>query len=237
MALLTQPPSQSDLERMYFELSRMGAPSVGRECPWPYAPRGAEELVALAGEMLRHDPRLLSILLQLVLEHWEELNPLVLRRSMDGMRWPQALLVVFEFARLATDDPELKHLAAYLASGRRPVAPSERFFLDAERPGSRVATRKLGRNLAPYARWGFIASERPTTNAHTKETVGRYDAKTRRRILDDLLVSRDKLALAEYQDAIDHSVSRQQAGLDLARHPRLVRVGHGRGARWRRRRG
>jgi hypothetical protein len=35
-----------------------------------------------------------------------------------------------------------------------------------------------------------------------------------------------------YLDAVDHSVSRQQARADLLGHPRLGLVGRGRGARW-----
>ncbi len=234
-ALLAHPPTQPELERLYHELGRIGAPAVGRRSQWPYAPGTKEALIALAGEMLRYDPRLLSILLQLLLERWGELDPLAMRRMLAKMRWPEALLVVLEFAKLASHDPELRYFADYLAAGHTPLEPVERFFFDAERPGSRTASRKLGRNLAPYSRWGFIATERPTSNAHTKATVGRYDARTRRRILDELVDSSSEVTLAEYLDAVDRSVSRQQAAADLRAHPSLRPVGHGRGARWRRR--
>lgn len=202
--------------------------------PWPYRPHTNEELLALAGEMLRHDPRLLSILVQHVLSAWSTWNPLALRREMARMRWPQALLVVLGFARLASAEPELGYFAEYVAAGWPRIEPVERFFLDAERPGSRVAERRLGRNLVPYARWGFLGSERPTVDAATKRTVGRYDARTRRRLLEELIDQRGEVTLADVLVALDHAVSRQQARQDMRALPGVETIGHGRGARWRR---
>jgi hypothetical protein len=233
--LLAHPPTQAELERLYHELAQIGASSVGRMRPWRYRPANHEGLVALAAEMLRYDARLLSILLQLVLQRWASFNPLLLRQHMRTMRWPQALLVVLDFAKVASRDAELRYFRDYLASGWPRVDPVERFFLDAERPGSRMAVRRLGRNLQPYARWGFLGSERPTVDAVSKRTVGRYDARTRRQILAELTRSNPELTLADYLEAIDHAISRQQALLDLQRSPDLVMRGHGRGARWQRR--
>lgn len=232
--LLAHPPNERELERVYWELARIGAPSVGKRRPWRYRPAGREELVALAGDMLRYDPRLLSVLLQLFLERWEKLDPVELRRQMRRMRWPQALLVVFAFARLATTDAEVRHLVDYLSAGWPRVEPAERFFLDAERPGSRTAERRLGRNLGPYARWGFIGAERPTADAAAKTVIGRYDARTRRDILRALLERRGEVTLRDYLEAVEHAVTRQQALADLHGVPGLALVGHGRAARWRR---
>jgi len=232
--LSRRAPTKAHLERLYHELAHAGAPSVGRPIRWTYRPQSTEELIALAGEMLRYDPRLLSILLQWVLEHWQELDPAALRRQMRRMRWPQALCVVFEFARSASREPELRYMADYVSAGWPCVEPSERFFVDVERPGSRVAVRKLGRNLGAYARWGFVGTERPVADVDTKRAVGRYDAQTRRRILDRLIEQRGELTLADYLDAVDHAVSRQQAHADLASHPQLELHGRGGGARWRR---
>lgn len=232
--LLERVPTQQDLERLYHELVQIGARSVGRRAPWPYAPEGPEELVALAGEMLRYDPRLLSILLQLLLERWSELNPLTLRRAMRRMRWPQALLVVLEFARSATEDVELRHVTEYLRAGFARVVPAERFFLDAERPASRTARRKAGRNLKAYARWGFIGTERPTTSVGSKRLVGTYDTSSRVLVRRQLADRRGVFALREYLEALDHSISRQRAYQDLRGDPEFAVEGHGRGARWRR---
>lgn len=230
--MLAHVPTEAELERLYYELAREGATSVGRKRPWPYRPKSLEALLALAGEMLRYDARLLSILLQFVLAHWQRINPLALRDQLRAMRWPQSFLVVLEFVKTATRDPELRYFTEYLAAGFSRVEPSERFFLDAERPGSRVAARRVGRNLAGYARWGFIGHERPIVDPITKRTVGRYDARTRQQIMQDLLARRGELTLSEYLSAVDHAISRQQALADLKRHPGLRVRGHGRGARW-----
>ncbi len=150
--LLLHAPDQAEFGRLYHELSAIGAPAVGKRSRWAYRIEGPEALVALAGEMLRYDPRLLTILLQLVLERWERLDPLVLRRWMERMRWPQALLVVFEFARGASSDPELRYFADYLSAGWRRVEPAERFFLDVGRPPDRSSRRVSRRNLRAHPR-------------------------------------------------------------------------------------
>jgi hypothetical protein len=233
--LLKHAPTEPELERLYYELARAGASSVGRKQPWPYAPRGFEELFALACEMLRFDPRLLSILLQLVLQRWFDLNPVTLRRDMRAMAWPQALLVVAEFAKAATIDPELRYWADHLCAGWPRVDPAELFFFDMERPGTKTAARRLGRNIAAYARWGFVGSEKPIVDAVTKRTVGRYDVRTREQILASLVERSADFTLNDYLAAVDHSIGRQQALADLKRSPLIVMHGKGRGARWRRR--
>lgn len=230
--LLRHPPKEAELERLYHELAAIGAPSVGRKRAWGYRPRSREELLALAAEMLRYDARLLSILLQYMIASWSELNPLHMREALRKMRWPQAMLVLLEFAKSASDDPEFRYFADYVAAGFTRVEPAERFFLDAERPGSRMAQRSLGRNLQPYARWGFVGSEKPIADAATKRTVGRYDSGTRRRILSELAAAVEEFTLADYLAAVDHAISRQQALLDLRSSPQLSSSGHGRGARW-----
>jgi hypothetical protein len=230
--LLQQAPSQAELERLYFELARVGGSSVGQKRAWRYRASTLEALLALAAEMLRYDPRLLSILLQLLLARWQDINPSVLRRHMRTMRWPQALLVVLDFAKPASDDNEFRHFADYLAAGFARVEPVERFFLDAERPASRVAERRMGRNLAAYARWGFVGNERPIADPVTKRALGRYDAQTRRGILAELVERRSELSLADYLDAVDHAISRQQALADLRSSQQLRVQGHGRGAKW-----
>jgi hypothetical protein len=234
--LLAHPPTEAELERLYYELARAGATSIGRKRPWPYHPSSREDLIALAAEMLRYDPRLLSILLQYLVAEWTKLNPVHLRAVMRKMRWPQAFLVVLEFGKSASADVEFRYLADYLCAGFARVEPAERFFLDAERPSSRMAVRALGRNLGPYARWGFIGSEKPIADAVTKRTVGRYDAETRKRILSELAARVDSFTLGEYLAAIDHAISRQQALLDLQSIPNLQSTGRGRGAKWHARR-
>ena len=229
---LAHPPTDKELARLYWELAQIGAPSVGSKSRWPYDPQGTEALLAIAGDMLRYDPRLLSILLHYVVQRWNTLNPRVLREVMTSMRWPQALLVVFEFAKAATSNRELDLFVDYVSADWAPRDPAEKIFFDAERPGSRMARRNAGRNLSPYRRWGFVGTERPKANVFTDRAVGAYDARTRQRIRRRLLESSGRISLNDYLDAIDHSVSRQQAYNDLRNDGTLTLEGRGRGARW-----
>lgn len=230
--LLLHVPTEHEIERLYHELAQIGATSVGQKRRWPYRPSTPEALIVLAAEMLRYDARLLSILVQWFLARWRTLHPTQLREAMRSMRTPQSLLVALEFCKLATADDELVHFVDYVGAGWSRVSPSERLFIDAERPASRVALRRVGRNLAPYQRWGFIGTEKPIVDPKTKRTVGRYDARTRRQILHDLVERSDGFTLSDYLEAVDHAISRQQALVDLRGHPGLRLNGHGRGARW-----
>lgn len=233
-ATLKHAPTQNELARLYHELARIGASSVGERKAWSYAPKSPEQLIALASQMMRYDPRLLSILVQWLRSSYAALNPLQLRGELREARWPQSLLVALEFAKLSAQDAELIAFADYVAAGWSRVEPAERFFFETERPGSRGAARNLGRNLAPYARWGYVGQERPIVDPVSKRTVGRYDADTRRRILKELAERRDVFSIADYLSAVDHGISRQQALSDLSACDAIEPVGHGRGARWRR---
>ena len=230
--LLHRTPTITDLERLYYELAQRVAPAMGRKAAWRYTPRTTEELLVLAGEMLRYDARLLSILVQYFLAHWMSLNPTHLRQSMASMRWPQALCVVLAFAKQAGSGQEFLFFADYVCRGWPRLRPAEQFFYDAPRVGTRIAQRRLGQNLRPYSDWGFVGRERPIVDPVTKRAVGQLDAATRRAIAQTLAKKPDGFTLAEYLHAIDHSVSRQQALLDLKRINAIRPEGHGRGARW-----
>ncbi len=146
---MLHPPSEDELARLYWELANIGATPVGAERPWPYEPSSREQHIALAGDMLGYDARLLSILVQWFRAHFMSLNPLKLRQALAEMRSPQALLVALEFAKSEHDDGELAWFADYVSAGVRRVEPAARFFIDAEKPGTRGAERNLGRNLGP----------------------------------------------------------------------------------------
>lgn len=230
---LVRVPTDDDLARMYFELGERGASATGARTEWPYAPANDEELVVLASQMARHDARLLGVLVELLIRRWRRLSPMVLRDSMRRTRFPQAFAVAVEFARDAEGDPELTLWARHVCHGWPRRVPPEHFFVDDVRPGTRLAERRRGRSLLPYSRWGFAGVERPTFDPHRKRSVGRYDPATRRRILDALVTEAgpEGVTLGRYLDAVDGSISRQQARSDLVRaglHPSA----RGPAARW-----
>jgi hypothetical protein len=233
---LVRVPTDDDLARIYFELGERGASATGSRAEWPYAPASDEELVVLAAQMTRHDARLLGVLVELLLRRWRELSPVALRDSMKRTRFPQALAVAVEFARDAAGDPELTLWARHVCHGWPRRVPPEHFFVDDVRPGTRLAERRRGRSLLPYSKWGFVGIERPTFDPHRKRAVGRYDSPTRRRILDALVTEAgpEGVTVGRYLDAVDRSISRQQARSDLVRaglHPSA----RGPAARWTRR--
>jgi len=232
--LITGAPTQHELERVYHELASIGAPALAGRTRWQPRLRTRERKLVLGGHALRYDPRLLTILTQYFLDHWNDINPLILRKDMtQHMRWPQALCVVLGFVRLASRDSELHRFIDYVCAGWPRVQPSESFYVEVARPGTRAHARRLGRNLTPYARWGFVGVERPVVDPVTKRSVGRYDASTRKRILMDLLRRRGSVAVSEYLDAVEGSITRQQAVQDLRKQPGVELVGTRRGARWR----
>lgn len=231
---VTGPPDEPTLARLYDELARIGAPAVGRRCRWAYRPKTHEALLTLAADMLRYDARLLSILLEYLLVHGLGLDPRKLREEMRSMQCPHALLVVGEFAKSASSEPELRYFCDYLAAGWARVTPPQRFFLDGHRPGSRMAQRQRAVNLKEYARWGFIGVERPSTSTTQKTRVGSYDATTRATVRRRLAERHAQFSVADYLSAVDHGISRQQAYLDLKNDPEFESTGRGRGARWQR---
>ena len=80
-------PTEDELARLYYELAKLGATSVGDERPWPYAPQGREQLVVLASQMMRYDARLLSILVQWLAAYYDTLNPLTWSTATVISQW------------------------------------------------------------------------------------------------------------------------------------------------------
>ena len=171
--LLDHPPTDDELARLYWELAQLGAPSVGKKVPWSYSPDSPESLLAMAGDMLRYNPRLLSILLQFIVEHWDCLNPRALRESMAKIRWPQALLVVFEFAKIASSKRELHWFVEYVSAGMFARDPAEKFFFDAERPGSRIAKRHAGSQSCALPAMGLRRGGETCEQCLHQENCGR----------------------------------------------------------------
>ena len=233
--VLKQIPTQEDLMRLYWELSQMGAPCIGEKKKWAYhlpPPRHSkEELVSLACEMVRYDPRLLSILIIYLIEHWQELNPLHLRKACFQIKTPQVVGVLKEFILEYSQGLELKYFLEYVVKGLRPVSP-QLFFIGLFSIGSHKHELMAQRSLKQYLKWGFLGRERPLVNLVSKQAVGTYDFQTRKKIIFNILRAQKSFSLKEYLGALDHTISRQQALYDLKHFRNLKLTGHGRGAKW-----
>ena len=231
--MLTSIPTEDHLARLYFELGEIGAECVGDEKPWPYHPKSTEELLCLAADMSRHDPRLMTILVKFLNDHWSGVNPQALRNFYTEMKTPQTIAVLAEFVLcVCSDDDERRYFFEYLQRGFTPVA-TQFYFHHLYSPGGTLAKRAATKSLAEYKRWGFLATEAPVIDEAGRKSLGTLDAATRKNILYDLMKERKRITISEYLDVLDNKISRQQALLDLKGAKWARRAGRGRGAYWR----
>lgn len=230
--MLSRIPKTSDLERMYFELARIGASCAGSKKAWPYKPKGKEELLALASDMSRYDPRLFGILVDFFVGRWRELNPAALRGLYKDMKTPQTIAVIGEFLLGAVEDEEARFFVQYISAGLKPL-PTQFYFYDLYSPGGYLAQRALEEGVSEYRKWGFLACERPTLAGEDKKTTGSFDRTARQNILKRLLNEKKEISLKDYLDALGFSISRQQALIDIKTSKLARAQGAGRGAKWR----
>jgi len=200
---------------LYYELGKMGARSVGQKKKWPYRYSQLEGLFTLAAEWSRFDPRLLEVLVQYALDHWKDLNPQRLRALTKKMETPQTMGVIATFVQTANpQDTELILFWNYITEGLKPVE-SQYYFRDLYLPGSGLAQRAARESLYEFKKWGFLGRERLIIDPTTKKTIGTWDQVARLNILKRLLGNQKKLQISDYLEALKHSISRQQALLDL----------------------
>lgn len=225
------PPTDAHLSRLYYELEKIGARSVGLKKPWSYSFSGKEELFVLAADLSRFDPRLLEVLVQLALKRWEDWNPQLLRKFSKKMETPQTLGVIAAFVETAvTQNQELHFFWDYVTAGLTPVKP-QFYFRDLYLPGSSLAERSVKESLQEFKQWGFFGRERVIVDPPTKKTAGRWDQESRLNILRRLFSKKKKITIAEYLEELRHSISRQQALQDF-KTLRAKSVGGGRSSAW-----
>lgn len=229
--MTTPPPTEKHLARLYFELGKIGARSVGKKNSWPYQVADKEALFALAAEWSRQDPRLLEIIVQYGLRHWQQLFGQRLRQEMHSMETPQTLCVVASFVQSAKpQDKECQIFWNYVTAGLQPVEP-QFYFRDLYLPGSRLARRAALESLQEFKSWGFLGRERIIVDPATKRGVGHWDQDARLHVLRRLLGAKKKIQISDYLEEIKQTISRQQALLDL-KALKAKPVGQGRSAGW-----
>lgn len=225
------PPTSDHLSRLYYELEKIGARSVGEKKSWPYHITGKEELFCLAADWSRWDPRLLEILVQYEQEQWKDLIPQKIRAIMKKMRTPETIAVITSFVQSSSSDAEeLMAFWNYVTEGLQPVEP-QFYFFDLYTPGSSFAEQTTKESLTEFKKWGFLGKQRIITDSKTKQTTGTWDQASRFNILKRLFLKWEKLQISDYLEEIHHSISRQQALLDLKSF-KAISKGEGRGAFW-----
>ncbi len=80
------PLQERELPRLYHELAAVGARAEGRRLPWRFGKPAPEELVVLAAQAARQEPRLLWVLVELLAGSCDRLEPLKLRRALAAAR-------------------------------------------------------------------------------------------------------------------------------------------------------
>lgn len=218
---------------MYFELSQKGGISVGEAKEWPYSPQSMEELIGLASDMSRFDPRLFQVVVDWTFHHWTELNPYRLRQGLQTMTCPQTLCVIFNFVSSIKTDPEVSAFYQYLSGGIKPVAHQLYFTNVYPKPAGSLMTRAVMEPLQEFLDWGFLARERPMIHDQgQKIPVGYYSLNARQNIIRRLADSKPSFSLGDYLEGIDQTISRQQALNDLKNCCLIKPKGKGRGSYW-----
>lgn len=226
------PLDEAELPRLYSELAALGARAEGRPVRWRFGHPSAEELVVLAAQAARQEPRVLWVLVELLARGYDRLDPLKLRRALAGARWPAALGVALEFARRAAPSIELDDLAAFVLARTAP-ARGERFFLGTRAFGGALARRDVEESLAEYTRWGYFSREEPLAKELGSGLHGSLARPERLNLLRRIAARRGRITIGDYLAALGGRASRRQASRDLATAPFLRRTGATRGASYR----
>jgi hypothetical protein len=226
------PLQAREIPRLYAELEAVGARVEGRRVPWRFGKPSPEEVVVLAAQASRQEPRLLWALVELLARHYDHFDPLKLRRALGRARWPAALGVAFEFARIVAGSAELDDVASFVLAGVRP-ARGERFFLGTRAFAGTLARRDAEESLAEYMRWGYVSREEPIAKELGSAAHGTLARPQRMNMLQRLGERSEEFTLGDYVEALRGRASRRQATRDLATAPFLVRTGTTRGARYR----
>lgn len=229
--MLLSVPTTNHLNRAYFELGKIGADCVGVGKPWPYKTQTKEELICLACDMSRFDPRLFEILVRFFIYHWQELNPRTIRIFYKRMQCPQTIAIVCEFVSGALKDDETAFFIEYLKAGLGPASP-QFYFHNLYQPGGNMAQRAVAEGVYEFKKWGFFANERPIIDSEKRTTSGSLDSAARLNILQRIIKEKREIQLGDYLRAIKGSVSRQQALLDIRSSGLVVNIGKGRGSKW-----
>jgi hypothetical protein len=227
----TIPLEERELPRLYVELEAIGARVEGKRVPWRFGQPGPEELLVLAAQASRQDPRLLWVLVELLARHYDRFDPLKLRRALADARWPATLGVAFEFARLVVRSAELDDVASFVLAGVRP-ARNERYFLGTRSFAGALARRDAEESLAEYLRWGYMSREEPISKELGSPAHGTLARPQRMNMLRRLGERSGEFTLGDYLEALRGRASRRQATRDLATTPFLTRSGITRGARY-----
>ena len=215
-------PSQSDLRQIYEKLQTNPSGITLSE-------------LALWSQFARFDPRLAEQWVAHLRGNWIRVPSEEFRILVSQQPWPQAAAVLLEFIALSTTsfaDEQRKSFSHWLKSSTSGIGPlmdtGEQYFIGHRSFGGKMMAQDVEYRLEPYRKWGYSGRE----VLYNKAQPGRLtlnSAETRRRVLEGLLKTRQRLTVADYRGALGGWVSVRQAELDLSKTPRLQPRGSTRG--------
>lgn len=231
-AELTFPLSTRESHALYARLANCGARVFAERSGTLLKELSEEEVLCAAAEQSRFDYRLLYVLVALMAEHFDRFHPFRLRDAMKGVRTPAVWGVIGEFARKIQRDPNLDRFSEILEEDLQPA--SMQMFVSAfraPRPEKMLAVAE--KTSDEFSKWGFYSDEIPILKElKPKGKIGTYSQVTRRRILKNLFRAQRRVGVADYLEAVGHSISRQQAHKDLVSYPRVKTISDRRGRKY-----
>lgn len=222
------PLSLEESSRLYWELSKRGAKSLGEKFSWQYGEINEEELAALAILQCRYDPRLLEILIDFFSRGLFHGNPIHLKKLLKANDALPITAVIAEFVLESSAPEEAKDLVRFLREGTRPV-PVQLFYYSLHPIGGRKMDEAISRPPWAFKKWGFLSADAPLTRELAKR-IYLFDLSSRQNILKNLALTKKRFRLRDYLLAVEGSISRQQALKDLDGASWISRRGKGKGS-------
>lgn len=191
--------------------------------------------LALWSQWARFDPRLAEQWISHILARWQAIHPFEFNRLLLQQPWPAAGALLLEQAKLIADFDKadcvrFAHWAMGVCLG---VSPSngEQFFIGLRAFAGDEMKKDAELAWLPYQQWGFLGRELLANKAgRWKGRFTLLPPRTRKKLLDQVIAAHARFTVNDYIEATGGAVSRRQAELDLARHPRLRRVGRTNGS-------
>jgi hypothetical protein len=234
--MISFPLTRKELSSLYAALQRVGAFCRGEDGRH-FKGYSLEELLAVATENARWDIRLLYVMVEVIAKHFTQIRPFLLRDRLLQNSSPQVWGVIKEFVGVLRHSPEraeqLKEFFAITLRGIKPLAQPRLFFLSSGLDMDEIHT--VARNsLLHFRRWGYLSTEIPILKHLEVEPnrAHRYGKVERLHILQQLFIRKNPISLGDYLAALDHSVTRQHARLDILSCPKIEISGTTRNAQY-----
>ncbi|MFH1726816.1 MAG: hypothetical protein ABIA04_00165 [Pseudomonadota bacterium] len=219
------PLSQDELTSLYFQLNKNGALCWGEDTGY-FTNISYEKILAIAIEASRWDIRLLCILTEHFANKYKNIKPFILRQFIGENKYPFIIGVIKEFSLLISQNEDLKDFFKLLLKN---ISPSNNYLLF--NVGLSFSQKQIKyetyKSLNEYKKWGFLCSELPILKHLIKnnDNFHHYAPNERKITLKNLFETKNPISINDYLEAINYSISRQHARLDLINSEFIISKG------------